>query len=84
MDLVTRGVVHYFKKNPDTLLDIMIALGEGLKLQPKKKKEKFFAILEEGIRERVGLIERNNRLLRKRIIRLEKEIAALSRLSIVS
>lgn len=84
MDWVSRGVPHYFKQNPDMLLDVMIAFGEKLKNQPKKKKEKFFAILEEEMRKRVRRMEESHRSLYEKVSRLEKKIAALSRLSRVS
>lgn len=81
MDWVTRGVLLYFKQNPELLLDVMIALGEKLKSQPKHKKERFFAILEEEIRKRVGQLERKNRLLQKEVSRLGKELRELKRLN---
>lgn len=79
MDWITRGVLVYFRQNPEVLLDIMIALGEKLKSQPKHKKERFFAILEEGIRKRVCVVERENRLLQNKLNRLEREFAELKR-----
>lgn len=80
MDWITRGVLAYFKQNPEMLLDVMIALGEKLKSQPKHKKERFFAILEEGIRERVRAVEKENRLLRAKLGKLEKAFEELKRL----